>query len=164
VAGTLRNARKILDIDYSMLQSSTTDGEVKNALGGSSNMSAIRIRGLLQINPRQLEAFQAIAEQLVIVTKQKDPGTLGYDYFIDHELEKALVLEHYDSIDSFLAHLSNIKPVAVKFAATFKVELLEVCGDVTPQLAAMMKEITGEANLEHPKRCRFYRLLTGLSA
>src|ERR1700736_980540 len=127
-------------------------------------MSVVRIIAWLKVKPDKLDAFQKTVTRLVSMTRAKDPGTLTYDWFIDEKSNRSLVLEEYRSGDCLLAHIRNVgdSGLAANFALAAELERIEVCGDITPEIASICKGFVREAGVERPQRCLFYKAIVAL--
>ena len=127
-------------------------------------MSAVRIIAWLKVKPGKLDAFQETVTRLVSMARANDPGTLVYDWFIDEKSNRSLVIEEYRSGDCLIAHIKNVgdSGLAANFAAAAELERIEVCGDITPEVATICKGFVREGGVERPQRCLFYRAIVAL--
>jgi quinol monooxygenase YgiN len=111
----------------------------------------------LKIKPGKLADFKKVLNRLVATTQEKDKGTLVYHHFINDAENLIMIHEHYENSEGFLSHFDNIKGHMENLGQTIEIERLEVGGDVTPEIATILRTFTGEADLDHPKNCLFYK-------
>jgi quinol monooxygenase YgiN len=72
-------------------------------------MSKIQVSAKMKINPGMLEEFKERAIQCISTVKEKDPGTLQYDWFISSNKTECEIREKYESSEAFIAHVSNLR-------------------------------------------------------
>lgn len=93
----------------------------------------------LTVSEGKLDAFEGIA-QAMIAGSQKEPGTLGYDWYLSGDRKRCRLVENYVDANAVLAHLTG--PVVLELVPT----LLEVSslngfavyGDPGPKAAEML--------------------------
>ena len=71
-------------------------------------MSEIQATAHLTIHEGKLDAFKAAVEQCVAIVKEKDTGTLQYDWFLNADETVCVVREHYTSSEAVLEHMGNL--------------------------------------------------------
>lgn len=71
-------------------------------------MSHLQATVRLKIHEGKLDEFKEIAAQCFTLTKEKDPGTLQYDWFMDENQTEFVVRERYSDSNAVLAHLANL--------------------------------------------------------
>jgi quinol monooxygenase YgiN len=72
-------------------------------------MSKIQVSAKMKINHGMLEEFKQQAAKCISIAKEKDPGTLQYDWFISSDKTKCEIRETYESSEALLAHISNLR-------------------------------------------------------
>ena len=71
-------------------------------------MKEIQITGRLRIYEGKLNEFKTIAEACLLITREKDTGTLQYDWFLNEDQTECVVHERYKDSDAVLHHLANL--------------------------------------------------------
>ena len=74
---------------------------------GQDSGEQLQISAILTIKEGQLENFKAVAKKCIKNTREKDTGTLQYDWFLDEEGGTCVVREIYASSDAVLSHIEN---------------------------------------------------------
>ncbi|GLR68764.1 hypothetical protein GCM10010909_34460 [Acidocella aquatica] len=75
--------------------------------GGRGETKHIEIYTRFFINPGSFEAFRADAAALLQAVKDKDTGTVRYDWFYDAGESECLALDTYDDAAAMFAHMAN---------------------------------------------------------
>lgn len=96
-------------------------------------MKSIQATARFQIHEGNLDEFKKVANECIAVTKEKDPGTLQYDWFLNPDQSEFVVRESYSNSDAVLAHLGNLGELFDKILqlADFSIE---VYGDPSEEL------------------------------
>ena len=71
-------------------------------------MKLIKLRALFKINEGQLEAFKRLVPQFISAVREKDQGTLMYDWYLNKETLECSVLEDYADSNAALEHVANV--------------------------------------------------------
>lgn len=71
-------------------------------------MSKIQVSVRMKVHNNMLEGFKRQAIECIKQVKEKDSGTLQYDWFLSSDYTECEVHETYESSEALLAHLSNI--------------------------------------------------------
>ena len=92
----------------------------------------------LTISDGALEVFEALAREMT-AGSEKEPGTLGYEWFFSADRKRCRLLERYVDKAAVEAHFTG--PVVGEFvprmASFCSIELFEIYGDPGPLVAAM---------------------------
>jgi quinol monooxygenase YgiN len=103
-------------------------------------MSKIQVSAKMKINPGMLEEFKQQAAKCLFTAKDKDPGTLQYDWFISSDKTECEIRETYDSSEAFLAHVSNLRePLRILFEKFASHHSVVIYGEPSPELLAKVK-------------------------
>jgi quinol monooxygenase YgiN len=70
-------------------------------------MRQIKFNALIKIKEGKLDEFKRLIPQFISIVKEKDPGTVTYDWYLNEEAMECTVLETYADSDSVLAHFAN---------------------------------------------------------
>ena len=71
-------------------------------------MKDIQVSARLKIHPGKMEAFKKVANACVEMVKQKDKGTIQYDWFYNQRNSECIVRERYVDSDAVLKHMANV--------------------------------------------------------
>ncbi len=71
-------------------------------------MKLIKLRALFKINEGQLEAFKQLVSQFISTVKEKDQGTLMYDWYLNKDTLECSVLEDYADSNAALEHVAHV--------------------------------------------------------
>lgn len=98
-------------------------------------MNAIQLTARAKIHEGKLEELKALAAQCMETVREKDSGTLEYDWFLNEAHTECVVLESYRDSDAVLEHIANLGATLGALLAicdwTF-----EVYGSPSPQLVS----------------------------
>ena len=118
-------------------------------------MSNLQVSAKMRIRQGMLEVFKQHANKCVQRVKEKDPGTIQYDWFISSDNTECEIRETYENSEAFLAHLSNLGDLLLilyeKFASDHSVAIY---GDASPELLEKLKARGVDT--------KFFSLLLGL--
>ncbi len=86
------------------------------------------------IHGGKLDAFQAIAQEMVEATR-REPGALGYEWYLSTDGKRCQLIETYVDADALLAHLADpaIKEGVPKILKTASVNCFHVYGEPGPK-------------------------------
>ena len=71
-------------------------------------MKELQISVHLKIHPGKLEEFKTIAAVCMKSVREKDTGTLQYDWFFNEDHSECKVREKYRDSDAVLEHIANL--------------------------------------------------------
>jgi quinol monooxygenase YgiN len=103
-------------------------------------MSKLRAVAKFRIHPGKGADFRTIAAQCLEAVKARDPGTSGYEWFINEAGTECIVLESYDSAEALLAHTRNVGALVGRLLriADYSVDML---GDPTSEIRAALRRM-----------------------
>ena len=109
-------------------------------------MSRFESRAHLKVREGQLEGFKRPAAEMMRVTREKDTGTLAYDWFLNKDGTECEVRETYVDADALVEHALNVRDSrAVMFAEFAYDHKMTFYGDPSPQLIALVGKVGVEA-------------------
>jgi quinol monooxygenase YgiN len=88
-------------------------------------MNNLQLTARFVIHEGKLNKFKELAKACMYSTKEKDTGTLQYDWYFNDDETECRVRETYVDSDAILAHIGNLGPLLG--------ELLEIA-DFYPEL------------------------------
>ena len=74
-------------------------------------MKNLQLTARFVIHDGKLEKFKELAKACMQSTKEKDTGTLQYDWYFNKEGTECVVRETYVDSDAILAHIGNLGPL-----------------------------------------------------
>lgn len=98
-------------------------------------MSRIQAVGRFRIHPGKVEEFKRLSRACMAIVREKDPGTIRYDVFLNDGETEAVVYEEYESAQAHIAHFENMGENAAAIFAIVDMEG-ELWGDPSPELRA----------------------------
>lgn len=72
-------------------------------------MSTFEVRARLKVRDGQLEGFKEQAAEMMRQTREKDTGTLAYDWFLSVDGSECEVREAYVDADALVDHAFNVR-------------------------------------------------------
>ncbi len=90
------------------------------------------------INPGAYEEFQQLAHKGASGAEAGEPGTLGYEFFVDEEGTEFYLNEYYADSDSFIAHFANVQPVLQAMMKVLGPPEAIVLGDPSEEARALL--------------------------
>jgi quinol monooxygenase YgiN len=91
------------------------------------------------INEGKRDVFEGIAREMV-AGSQKEPGTLGYEWFLSADGTRCRLIETYTDAATVLAHFNGpvVQQLVPKLLGTASVAGFEVYGDPGPKVREML--------------------------
>jgi quinol monooxygenase YgiN len=71
-------------------------------------MNKIQVTASLMIHDGKLEEFKTIAQACIESVREKDKGTLQYDWFFNEDNTECVVREQYVDSNAVLEHIANL--------------------------------------------------------
>jgi quinol monooxygenase YgiN len=97
-------------------------------------MKELEVAALCKIHDGKLDAFKAAAAACLQSVREKDTGTLQYDWFFNENLTECVVRERYRDSEAVLEHIANMGDAFGALLGTCDLSL-EVFGDPSAELA-----------------------------
>jgi quinol monooxygenase YgiN len=73
-------------------------------------MDAIQVTARLAIHEGKLEEFKELAAQCMQLVRERDSGTLQYDWFFNDDHTECVLRETYKDSGALLEHIANLGP------------------------------------------------------
>ena len=73
-------------------------------------MDTIQVTARLTIHEGKLEEFKELAAQCMRSVRERDSGTLQYDWFLNNNHTECVVVEKYKGSGAVLEHVANLGP------------------------------------------------------
>jgi quinol monooxygenase YgiN len=100
------------------------------------------------------DEYLRLSEQAMELVRANEPGTLGYDLYLNADRSECMVIERYRDSEAAIRHAANIGPLFGAVLATVSVVHGEVLGEPSAELRANL------ANSEIPVLFTPYRSLS----
>jgi len=98
-------------------------------------MNKLQVSARMKIREGKLEGFKQQAAECIRQTKEKDTGTLQYDWFISSNRTECEIREVYESSEALVEHKHNLRQALGKLFEEFAYDHTVVLyGDPSPQL------------------------------
>lgn len=121
-------------------------------------MSRWEVSAYMTIREGKLEGFKQQVAEIIRLTKEKDTGTLRYDWFINSDQTECEIREAYVSSEGWIEHREHIDKALMKLFSDFADgHAVAVYGDSSPQLREM-------ADTMMPGRVKWYSFYRGLES
>ena len=93
----------------------------------------------LTINEGKLDAFESIA-QAMVAGSQKEPGTLGYEFFLSADRKRCRLIETYTDANAVLSHLNGpvVQELVPNLLGTASLAGFNVYGNPGPKATEML--------------------------
>jgi quinol monooxygenase YgiN len=105
-------------------------------------MSTFEVRARLKVRDGQLEGFKRQAAEMMRQTREKDTGTLAYDWFLSSDGTQCEVREAYVDADALVDHAFHVREARdvmfEKFAYDHKMAFY---GEPSPRLLELVNKI-----------------------
>ncbi len=109
-------------------------------------MSQFEARAHLKIRAGQLEGFKRQAAEMMRLTREKDTGTLAYDWLLSKDGTECEVHEAYVDADALVEHALNVREDrAAMLAESACRRKMAFYGDPSPRLAELVGKVGVDA-------------------
>jgi quinol monooxygenase YgiN len=105
-------------------------------------MSTFEVRARLKIREGQLEGFKRQAAEMMRQTREKDTGTLAYDWFLSSDGTQCEVREAYVDPDALVEHAFHVREARdVMFEQFAYDHKMAFYGEPSPRLLELVNKI-----------------------
>jgi quinol monooxygenase YgiN len=105
-------------------------------------MSQFEVRARLKVRDGQVEGFKRQAAEVMRQAREKDTGTIAYDWFLSKDGTECEVRETYVDADALVEHAFNVREARdVLFADYAYDHKMIFYGDPSPQLVELVDEV-----------------------
>jgi quinol monooxygenase YgiN len=101
-------------------------------------MKELQITARLQIHSGKLDAFEEAAKKCLTSVREKDKGTLQYDWFLNEDRTICIVRERYEDSDAVVRHAANLGDTLEELLGVCDLSL-EVCGTPSTELLEFLE-------------------------
>ena len=103
-------------------------------------MNHIQATAHLTIHEGKLDDFKAVAAACLQCVREKDTGTLQYDWFFNDDQTVCVVREHYKDSEAVLEHMGNLGENLGALLGVCDMSL-EIYGTPSPALSKAIEEM-----------------------
>jgi quinol monooxygenase YgiN len=111
-----------------------------------TTMSQFEVRARLKVRDGQLEGFKRQAAEVMRQAREKDTGTIAYDWFLSNGGTECEVREAYVDADALVEHAFNVREARdvlfTEFAYDHKMAFY---GDPSPRLVELVNKVGVDA-------------------
>lgn len=114
-------------------------------------MDAIQVTARLTIHEGKLEEFKKLAAQCMRSVRERDSGTLQYDWFFNDTHTECVVRELYKDSGAVLEHIANLGPtlgailgvcdMALEVYGSPSAELVKAAAGLAPKIYSPFQSI-----------------------
>ena len=105
-------------------------------------MSQFEVRARLKVREGKLEEFKRNAAEMMRQTREKDRGTLAYDWFLSSDGTECEVREAYVDPDALVEHAFHVREAReAMFAESAYDHKMAFYGDPSPRLAELVDKV-----------------------
>jgi quinol monooxygenase YgiN len=102
-------------------------------------MSPFEVRAQLKVREGQLEGFKRGAAEIMQLTKERDTGTLAYDWYISDDGTQCEVREAYVDADALVEHAMHVRGARDALFAEFAYDhKMAIYGKPSPRLTELI--------------------------
>jgi hypothetical protein len=95
----------------------------------------------MSINDGQLDAFKGMATDYAASTEANEEGTLRYQWYLNAEGSKCILVEKFASSEALLTHLGNVGPTLPNLLAIAPITRFEVVGEPSDEVRNALSEL-----------------------
>ncbi len=141
----------VIDLGISMPELKTI---IRNEV---KKMNKLHVSARMKIREGKLEGFKKQAAEIIRQTKEKDTGTLQYDWFLSSDLTECEIREVYESSEALAEHKHNLRQALGRLFEEFAYDHnVVVYGDPSPQLLEGARKMMPDVGI------KVYSFLQGL--
>ena len=104
----------------------------------------LQLSARMKIREGKLEGFKRQAAVCISYVKEKDLGTLQYDWFLNSDNTECEIREVYESSEALLAHRANLRePLGILFEQYATDHSVVIYGDPSPEVMQSAAKMWG---------------------
>ena len=84
------------------------------------------------------EEYLRLSDQATEIVRAKEPGTLGYDLYLNGDQSECMIIERYRDSEAAMEHAANLGQLFDAVLATVSVVHGELLGDASADLRAKL--------------------------
>lgn len=108
----------------------------------ATHMSHFEVRARLKVREGKLEQFKQQAAEMMRQTREKDTGTLAYDWFLSNDGTECEVREAYVGPDDLVDHAFHVREARdALFAESAYDHRMAFYGEPSPRLTELVNKV-----------------------
>src|SRR5918995_2634202 len=105
-------------------------------------MGQFEVRARLKVREGKLEGFKRQAAEVMRQAREKDTGTLAYDWFLSNDGTECEVREAYVNADALVDHAFNVREARDVLFAEFAYDhKMAFYGEPSPRLVELVDKV-----------------------
>lgn len=105
-------------------------------------MSQFEVRARLKVREGKVDEFKRQAAEMMRQTREKDTGTLAYDWFLSQDGRECEVREAYVNADALVDHAFHVREARdALFASSAYDHRMAFYGEPSPRLLELVNKI-----------------------
>lgn len=105
-------------------------------------MSQFEVRARLKVREGKVDEFKRQAAEMMRQTREKDTGTLAYDWFLSQDGRECEVREAYVNADALVDHAFHVREARdALFASSAYDHRMALYGEPSPRLLELVNKI-----------------------
>ena len=106
---------------------------------------AVQFHVRLSVNDGKFDVFEGIARKMIAGT-QKEPGALGYEWYLSRDRKKCHLIEDYKDASAVQAHIESpvVRELVPKLLEASRIESFHVYGNPGPKATEALEGIGAE--------------------
>ncbi|MBK9261902.1 MAG: antibiotic biosynthesis monooxygenase [Polyangiaceae bacterium] len=100
-------------------------------------MIEIQVVAKFAIKDGNLDEFKRVANEAMAIVREKEAGTLAYDWYFDDENTTCVVIQRYSSPAALLHHIRHVSGHLAELSKLAS-RSIEVYGIIPPELAEII--------------------------
>ena len=101
----------------------------------------LQLSARMKIREGKLDGFKRHATVCISQVKEKDPGTLQYDWLLNDDKTECEIREAYESSEALLAHITNLREaLRILFEQYATDHSVVLYGNASPELIQTAKK------------------------
>jgi quinol monooxygenase YgiN len=123
--------------------------------GGSMDQNQIHFRAEFTIEDRKIEEYKKLVQDMSRVVEANEPDTINYEFYINREETRCIVLETYANSEAVLAHNAGVasQTILPKIFSVSRISRFDVYGNPSEELQKVLTSLGPQT----------YNLFTGFS-
>jgi quinol monooxygenase YgiN len=114
-------------------------------------MSQFEVRARLKVREGEVEGFKRQAAEMMRVTRERDTGTLAYDWFLSADGTECEVHEAYVDADALADHAFHVREARDALFSEFAYDhRMAFYGEPSPRLTDLVRRVGVNATLFGP--------------
>jgi quinol monooxygenase YgiN len=93
-----------------------------------------------RLNEGKREEFKRLSAQAMEIVRTKEPGTLQYDTYFNHDQSECVVIERYRDSEAAIEHAANLADLSAAVLTTVSVVHGELLGEPSAELRAKLAD------------------------